>query len=190
MFRRGFKSWCEKVSFQQRRDLRLGSAEPLDPWRLAHHVGVVVLKPEEIPDLDPAVIRILLKDDPDSWSAVTISIGRRDLIVLNSSHTGGRPASDLMHELAHLFIGHAPARVDVSEDGLLMLNTYDKDQEAEATWLGGALLLPREALLFIRKKGISTEQVMKTYGVSIDMLNYRLRTTGVELQLRRARHRR
>jgi Zn-dependent peptidase ImmA (M78 family) len=148
----------------------------------------MVLAPAEVPDLDPTVLQILLKEDPDSWSAVTVSVGNRDLIILNSSHTGGRPASDLMHELAHILTGHTPGRVDVSEDGLLMLNTYDKGQEAEAAWLAGALLLPREALLFLRKNGISTERALKIYGVSIDMLNYRLRMTGVDLQLRRARH--
>ncbi len=37
-----------------------------------------------------------------------------------------RRASDITHEIAHVIIGHEPARVDVTEDGLLMLHCYDK----------------------------------------------------------------
>jgi len=52
-----------------------------------------------------------------------------------------------MHELAHLIIGHEPARVVVSPDMILAVRTYDQGQEEEAAWLSGCLLLPRPALL-------------------------------------------
>lgn len=187
MFSRGFKSWCENVSLQQRRDLKLGTTDPLDPWRLARHLGVMVWAPEQVPNLSGDALRILLVEDASSWSAVTLSVDTRDLILLNSAHTGARPASNLMHELAHILIGHTPARVDVSEDGLLILNTYNKDQETEATWLAGALLLPRGVLMLIRQSSMTNERAMKTYTVSHEMLNYRFRMTGVDVQLRRAR---
>jgi Zn-dependent peptidase ImmA (M78 family) len=84
-----------------------------------------------------------------------------------------------MHELAHLLIGHTPARVDVSPDGVLMLNTYNAQQEQEAT-LAGALLLPRPALMHIRQNRLPVATVLKTFGVSRQMFDYRLRTTGVD----------
>ena len=43
-----------------------------------------------------------------------------------------------MHELAHVIIGHTPARVDVTEDGALILNTYDRQQEDEGTPSSGS----------------------------------------------------
>jgi hypothetical protein len=46
-----------------------------------------------------------------------------------------------MHELAHVIIGHEPARVDVTEGGSLILNTYNREQEDEADWLAGCLSL-------------------------------------------------
>jgi hypothetical protein len=58
-----------------------------------------------------------------------------------------------MHETAHIIIGHDPARVDVTEDGLLILSSHNKQQE-EAKWLSGCLLLPREALLLIRRQRV------------------------------------
>jgi hypothetical protein len=186
MFTRGFKSWCENVALQQRRELKLRPIDPLAPRALAQHLGVLVWGAEQVPGLDPRALSMLLKTDPDSWSAVTLSGGPKQLVILNSTHRGGRPASDLMHELAHIAIGHAPARIDVSPDGLLLLNTYDAQQEREATWLAGALLLPRPALMHIHKSGMTAVAAMQMYGVSRQMFDYRLRMTGVDLQLRRA----
>lgn len=127
MFARGFKTWCETISLQHRRSLKLRPIDPLDPKAVAKSLGVPIYGVEEIPGLDPGIIKALLHDDPDSWSAVTITNGRKSVIIFNTAHRGGRPASDLMHELAHVIIGHEPARVDVTEDGSLILNTYDRD---------------------------------------------------------------
>lgn len=187
MFKRGFKSWCENVAIQQRRELNLRSVDPLDARLLAKHLGIQVWSAEQVPGLDPESLRTLLREDPDSWSAVTICVGSKDLIILNSSHSGGRPASDLTHELSHILFGHEPARVDVTEDGLLMLNMYDRKQEEEANWLAGCLLLPRDALMLIRRERMDLKIAAKRYGVSPEMLQYRMNVTGVDYQLGRAR---
>ena len=94
-----------------------------------------------------------------------------------------------MHELAHVIIGHTPSRVDVTEDGALILNTYDRQQEDEANWLAGSLLLPRDALMWIRKQGLDPPAAAREYGVSAQMLQYRLNVTGVDYQLGRGRTR-
>jgi Zn-dependent peptidase ImmA (M78 family) len=184
---RGFKTWCETISLQHRRILKLRPLDPLDPQAVAKSLRVHIHGVEEIPGLAPQTIKTLLHDDPDSWSAVTITNGRQSVIILNSSHRGGRPASDLMHELAHIIIGHEPARVDVTEDGSLILNTYNRGQEDEANWLAGCLLLPREALLWIKRQGLELRDAANQYGVSVTMLQYRLNVTGVEQQLQRTR---
>lgn len=185
MFARGFKSWCENVAIQQRRELKLKQSDPLDPRVLARHLSIEVWHAEEVPGLDKQYLRILLEDDPDSWSAVTLSVGATNLIILNSSHFGGRPASDLMHELSHILIGHEPARAYVTEDGLLMLNAYDRKQEEEARWLAGCLLLPRDALVQIRLHRMNLKVAARKYGVSSDMLRYRLNVTGIDNQFNR-----
>lgn len=179
MFKRGFKTWCENVAVLQRKALGLRPFDPLNPFHFAKHLGVEVWTADEVPGLDSESREVLLKKDPDSWSAVTLSINGRDLVILNSTQTGGRVASNLMHELSHIVIGQDPARVDVSEDGYLMLNTFDKTQEEEAQWLCGCLLLPRDALLFIRRRGKLFPEVRTLYSVSKDMFIYRLRVTGV-----------
>ena len=56
MFTRGFKSWCENVALQQRRELTLHPIDPLDPRTLAEHLNILVWKAEEVPGLDPKVL--------------------------------------------------------------------------------------------------------------------------------------
>jgi hypothetical protein len=186
VFERGFKSWCETVAAQRRRDLGLRSDAPLDPIQVAASLGVEVHTADEVPGLDRES-RSVLSGDSDGWSAVTITDGVKHVIILNSAHSVGRSASDLMHELSHIIIGHSPGRVDITEDGSLILNTYDKAQEQQANWLAGCLLLPREALLWILREGLSREAAAQRYGVSVQMLEYRLNVTAVRLQIRRRR---
>lgn len=185
MFVRGFKAWCETIAKQQRQKLGLGPSDPLNPRALALQMGVGVKTVNEIPGLDPKSLRTLTVEDPDSWSAFTLSFSGRQIIILNPTHRGGRPASDLTHELAHILIGHTPSRVDIAEDKSLILNTYDRKQEDEANWLAGCLLLPRDALMQIRLRRVNVVEAARKYGVSGEMLQFRLNVTGVNYQFQR-----
>lgn len=185
MLKRGFKKKCEDQSIRIRRVFDLTPSDPLDPYLLAEKSKIKVLTPEQIKDLAKEDLNVLLNEDSDGWSAVTLCLGGTYVIILNSSHSDGRSSSDLMHEIAHIIVGHKPSRVDLTEDGLLVLNTYDKSQEQEADWLSGCLLLPRDALLLIRRSRLKAFVAQKIYGVSADMLNFRLNITGVNRQYQR-----
>jgi Zn-dependent peptidase ImmA (M78 family) len=183
MFARGFKTWCEKVSAQHRHALGLLPRDPIDPVSLAASLGIDVHSLDEVPELDDQSRGILLADS-GGWSAVTLTNGRKSVVILNSAHSTARSASDLMHELAHILIGHRAGRIDITEDGSLILNTYDRAQEDEANWLAGCLLLPRDALLWIVRQGLEAETAAQRYGASPAMFNYRLNVTGVKQQAR------
>jgi Zn-dependent peptidase ImmA (M78 family) len=88
-----------------------------------------------------------------------------------------------------MLLVHKPGRMDVSEDGLLILDSYDLVQEKEAEWLSGCLLLPREALLHITRKSMNVEEAENRYHVSNKMMLYRQGVTGVNKQFNRARGR-
>lgn len=90
-----------------------------------------------------------------------------------------------MHELAHIIIAHKPARMDVTEDGIMILSTFATLQENEAAWLSGCLLLPRPALVAITRTRLDGLTAATRYGVSADMLQYRRNVTGVDQQFRR-----
>ena len=186
-FQRGFKSWCENVSLQHRKEMSLQPIDPIDPRALAGKLGVIVWKADEVPEIAQKTLEVLTKDDPESWSAMTLCGEGKNLIVLNPANSPGRMNSDLTHELSHIIIGHEAGRVDVTPDNLLMLRNFNKEQEEEANWLAGCLLLPRPALLHIRKKGLDNVSVKKMYGVSGSMFDYRMRMTGVDRQLSRTR---
>lgn len=186
MFKRGFKAWCERVSLEERAELGLRTTDPLNPTKLADSLGITIWAPSDVPGLSQECIATLLYEDPDSWSAVTLRLAGADLIIVNSAHSVARQNSDLMHELAHILLAHTPTRVDVTEDQQLLLRTHDGAQEEEASWLAGCLLLPRPALFAILRLGGATRDAAKKYGVSLDMLAYRIRVAGVEIQARRA----
>jgi uncharacterized protein DUF955 len=188
VYKRGFKSWCENTSAALRSELRLKSVDALDPRKLAAHLEIVVWKLEEVPGI-PAECVAVLRADSDSWSAATVCAGARHAVILNSGHSPARMNSDFMHELSHLVLAHTPARVDVSSDQILLLSTYNRAQEEEANWLSGALLLPRDALFNIRQTRLTDQAACRFYGCSQDMLTFRFKVTGVDLQLKRSRPR-
>jgi len=184
MFRRGFKTWSEQTALRARQKLKLSASSPLDPLRLAELLGVFVLQPSDLPDLGEEVRLRLASVHRDCWSAITVSDGSCHLIVVNSSHAKSRLNSSLAHEIAHIILGHEPSMMFMSSTSGMALRTYNEEQEEEANWLGGCLLLPREALMLIRRIGRSDEDACSEYGVSSAMLRFRFNVTGVDAQLR------
>lgn len=184
--RRGFKAWCERTAGHYRAAINSPLDQALDPKVLADHVGTQVWRPEDVPDLPHSSYQQLTGDGKDDWSAVTITVGRINLTIVNSAHSLNRQRSSITHELAHLILDHEPGRIDISPAGHLLLNSFDKDQEAEADWLSGALLVPREGLHRAYRVQQNNEELAARFGVSADMLHWRLRMTGVAAQVRRA----
>jgi hypothetical protein len=185
VFERGFKTWCENYSTNKRIELGLPASAPLDTLALAKDLGIRVWTPKDVPGLSQSSLDVLLRNDGvtrSCWSAVTLVVGSKVLVILNSSHSPARQASDLTHELAHRIRGHEAQEVDVTEEGLMLLKSYAKEHEDEADWLSGCLLLPRDALVEIRKSGLTDADAATRYGVSQKMLAYRMSMTGMKKQ--------
>lgn len=185
MFERGFKTWCEKYAISKRVEFGLPPHAPLDAFKFAKKLGVKVWTPHDVPGLSTESLSVLLRNDgttPSCWSAVTLVFDHRILVILNSSHSPARQSSDLTHELAHHIRGHKAQEVAVTPDGFMMLKNYDKIYEEEADWLSGCLLLPREALVGIKRRRLDSAEAAEEYGVSLRMLNYRMSMTGVARQ--------
>ena len=186
-FRRGFKTWCENAARGFRRDLRLSPNCCLDPRALARHLDILVWTPHDVARLVKIHQRHLdqlLVHDSSSWSAVTLVLPRRKLIIVNSEHAPVRQNSDIMHELRTSSLS-MNRRVDMTPERLLVLNTYDKTQEKEADWFSGALLVPRDALLQVLSRNSRNEQAAAYFNVSERMITWRRQVTGIDVQLRR-----
>lgn len=184
--RRGFKAQCERASHEHRDALGLPLDAALDLDALARRLGVVVWTPEDVPDLSPESLAQLVRHDKASWSAVTLRSGDTHLTIINSAHAPVRQRSSLAHELSHLLLQHTPDRIDVSEEGHLLLSSFEGDQEEEADWLAGALLVPREGLRRAYRRTTDLDWLADRFLVSQQLLRWRLGQTGVAIQARRA----
>jgi len=184
--RRGFKSWCERAAAEYREALGVPMGSALDPRRLAEYLNVRVLTPEDVPNVATASLRQLRGAGQDSWSAVTISQSGLSLVILNSGHPLTRQANSLAHELAHIILNHTSDDTNMSREGLLFRNRFDEDQEDEANWLAGCLLLPREGLLHAYWRQRSPAALAQHFGVSQKLVTWRLRMTGIARQAARA----
>lgn len=187
MLPRGFKSQCERRSVEIRKTLGLKTISPLNARELAKTLDVVAWAESDIEGLSVEDIEQLTVADSECWSAFTLRHKAKNLIVYNSAQSKPRINSVLMHELSHIILGHQLATVSKSDDGFMVPKNYDQDQEDEANWLAGTLLLPRPALLHIRSNGIGNSKAMEQFLVSQQMFNWRIRMTGVDYQLTNSR---
>ena len=186
---RGFKTWAEQLAISIRRDLGIEPHVPLAAARLAEHLGVRVWTPNDVPGITKGVLDQLLSHDPDGWSAVSCSTNGRALIIYNPRHSQGRQNSDLAHELAHILLEHEPNRIVLSHDGAMVMRSFDPKQEEEANWLGWCILLPRPALVRALSTRKSVSDIAQEWTVSQQLVEYRIRMTGVRTQLSRRRKR-
>lgn len=183
MFERGYKTWCEQISLRLRVELGVRSSDPLDSWKLAEYLNVEVKTTGQFSALSRED-RLQLEQD-DSWSAVTLEVPGRKVVILKDSNSPGRKSSDLTHELAHQLLDHKANGIGVSMGGHLMVHAFSREEEDQANWLSACLLLPRPALLHIKKLFRDDAEAARVYKVSVAMLKYRLGVTGVTYQLRR-----
>lgn len=183
--RRGFKAEAERRAREVRAEMGLSQADALDAMELARHVGCEVRRADELTTL--AKLEALEELQPGAFSACTFTLGERHVIVYNPLASPGRRQSDIAHEAAHLLLGHDVK--EVRRIAGLSFFTCDPDEEQEANWLAGCLLLPRPLLVTAARRGMDSAAIADRYGVSEQMAGFRLRTTGVIQQIRAGRAR-
>jgi Zn-dependent peptidase ImmA (M78 family) len=187
LLERGFKSWAEKFAEGLRKELGVGIDEPMNLEKLASFFGSKLLTPVEIPGMTESHLKQLLSVDPSGWSAVTVCVGQRSVIIHNPRHSSGRQASNIAHEIAHLILEHEPTRVVMSHDGALVMRSFNEKQEEEANWLASCLLLPRQAIIASLKNKLSLEGIAERFRVSEPLVRFRVQKTGAQIQMKRSR---
>ena len=181
--RRGFKTEANAIAREVRAELSLSSTAPLDVWRLAEHLDIPVIPLSGFHEAAPHAARLFLNGGERMFSGVTVFRGSNRTIVFNDAHVAGRQASDIGHELSHGLLLHTPV---AAVDGR-GCRVWDRDVEAEANWLSGALLVPEEAALQIVWRGLSIPQAAAKYGVTPKMLQYHISVTGARTRVLRMR---
>lgn len=183
--RHGFKAQCERRAVELRKKFGLPPESGLSAAAVAADRGVTVWSTEDVPGVAKKDIDQLTIADPSSWSGFTMLIAGRHLVLINPAQSLARRNSVTMHELAHIELGHALTNAGITADGMLVPGTFNREQEDEADWLAGAMLLPRPALLWMRRRKLSDDDASDHFSVSMEMLKWRIRMTGIDVQIRR-----
>jgi Zn-dependent peptidase ImmA (M78 family) len=179
--RRGFQSEATALAAATREELGVSPFERLNPRHLAHSLTVPVINLSDMQAEAPS-IRHLLTVEPEVFSAVTVFAGPRRTIVHNDGHRVARQNSNLAHELGHALLQHPPTPA-LDDSGCRI---WDQDIEDEATWLAGCLLMTPEAALATARGHWTVEEAAEHFGISEQMVNYRINKTGARVRVQRA----
>lgn len=185
--RRGFKAESERIAKDIWDAMGLEPHDRMDAVALAQHTGCVVRSADTLVDI--AKLKELKRIQDDAFFACTFELpdGRR-AVVFNPLMSDTRRNSDVAHEVAHILLNHRLSRLErLGDVGFL---SCDKQQEEEAGWLSGCLLLPRFALVHDLKRRMAHATIARNRVLSEEMVEYRLRVTGVARQLAASRRKR
>lgn len=184
--RRGFKAEAERQAETIRQDMGKRPFDALDALELARHAGAEVRRADEL--TSRAKLETLEELQPGCFSACTFTVGERHVIVYSPLASVGRMQSDIAHEVSHLLLEHTMSSVQTL--GGATFYTCNADEEQEANWLAGCLLLPRPLVYRAAKNGLDATAMAERFNVSEQMAGYRIRATGVMQQLNAANARR
>ena len=169
---RGFGAAANRIARGLRIQENLSVTDPLDPKTILKKRGIEVTGLKEYKNTCPNEVDQLTASN--DFSAMLLSGDNPQIVVHNDSHSPGRQASNLSHELAHHLLNHPGNKIC---SGNLGQKTNSK-AEAEASYLGGCILIPNEAARRIAVLQTDRAEAADQYGVSEEMIEYRLRMSG------------
>lgn len=186
---RGFKSQCESTATAVRAEMGLQPHERLDARDLASHLEIP-LHPLSSLNGDNGVAEAIghVMGNSAVLSAMTIfpdwPLPLR-VVIFNDSNSDARQNSDVAHELSHGLLMHEPRCAIMNG-----CRDYSRSEEDEAAWLSGCLLVPRAAAVAIAMAGTPMGVAAIEYGVSTQMMTFRVNSTGARRQAQATRSRR
>lgn len=181
--KRGFKTEAERLSEGYREELGFSKFDPLDAFTLAEHLDISVFTVDQIFDGHGDTMHLNTLNDPDKFSAMWMPTHDGEKIIIhNCNHSPKRQQSNLMHELAHIIRKHEIPNESAKLCRLFGLHYYNKEHEQEAKHFGGCLQITRAGLQWALKRNYTPAQISEYFNASLEMVNYRLNTTGVLIQ--------
>jgi hypothetical protein len=126
--RHGFKSEAEYYAGLYREELNLEPYDPLCPHALARHLEIPVHDLSSHPGIPDDIKEFWRTNAEDTFSGLIIHDGMYKEIVHNDFHHPRRQNSNIMHELAHIILGHS-LTAPIKPNGE---RAYDPEIEEEA----------------------------------------------------------
>lgn len=177
----GFKASAKRLALEIRAEFGRDAYGPFDPYELAAGYGIEIDRLSDL-DLDGDAQRHLDRAS-SKFSGALLRVERGYRIIENDLHARTRRRVTVGHEMSHVLLEHEhPAVV-----------RYDRcsgaaaDQEEEATWLAGELLVPYDAALAEARAGSPDFVVANRYDVSVSEARFRMNASGVRKFVARSR---
>jgi hypothetical protein len=180
--RRGFKTAAKLLALELRAEIGLDAHGPFDPYALAAEYGIRVVMLSELDD--PAAAHFL-KADGSALSGALIPLGSGAVILDNDAQPATRRRTTMCHELAHVVLEHAfgATLTDERKCGV------GGDQEAEADWFAGEVLMPYEGALRLARAGATDQDAAQAFDVSLAVARWRMNGSGARVVAERIRSR-
>jgi len=182
--RRGFKEDAKRLALEVRAEIGLGPLDRLDPRDLADEYGIPVYTVTELVAARPPARTWISGDGRSVFSAALVPCGTGVLVVDNDLHSPARRASSLAHEMAHVLCEHRFTEALITADGC---RAASREDEAQADWLGGELLITYTAAVAAARAGWDDRRVADAYGVSTSRAAMRMNASGARLLVQRQR---
>lgn len=181
--RRGFKEDAKRLAIEVRAEVGLGPLDPLDPRILAVEYGIPVYTVSSLAAAcDPETIAWIAGAGKAVFSAALVPCGAGLFIIDNDLHALTRRNSSIGHEMAHVLCEHRFTEALITSEGC---RAASRDDEAEAEWLGGELLITYAAALNAAREGWDDRVVADAYGVSPARAAMRMNASGARTVVRR-----
>jgi hypothetical protein len=183
--RKGFtQSRAEEIALELRDEVGVPFDGVLDPLLVAALLAVPVLTLHELVGVDRDIAFFTKGPGKGVFSAATIHLDRfRRGIIVNPAHSATRTVNSVCHEVGHLVLEHAPEAPLSLDHG----RSWNGEQEKQADYLAGALLIPRDAAHQAARLGLTNAEVAAQFGVSVALATMRMNKTGARVREQRRR---
>jgi hypothetical protein len=177
---------CEHHALDLRRELGLGVDARLlikDAFNLLPNARVIPHGQVILADVLSSHFR---GEASARWSGLALRLDDgSDLIIYNDSHPETRVRATLMEEFFHLKLNHPRSHLQLLGDGSRE-RTTDNEIERIAYGSGAAALVPFCKLKEMLAAGMSSREIGRAFGVSTDLVSFRMKVTRLYRSRRRA----
>ena len=171
----GFKAQANRIAIGIRHQLGLAEYAPINVRELAAYLNFRIIPLSAFKERCAEQVSQLKNRDGGQFSAARVYFGEgHGMIIVNDDHSLARQNSDMAHEIGHALLGHPLGNLS----SMMSCRDFNQDLEDEANHLAGHLLIPNEAAKHIININMGNNSAQASYGVSRQMLNWRLNTSG------------
>lgn len=168
----------EHHALDLREDLNLPLLAPLDPLAAFALLDQVTVHPHGAIPAAACHLDTFRNAGSSSWSGMALRLpDGHELVFYNDCHPPTRVRATLMEEFFHLWLGHPRSQIRLIGEGADTGRSYDATVEYEAFSSGAAALVPFKALTELIGRGDTMRGIAKHFGVSPDLVAFRMKVT-------------